>query len=767
MFKKVLAGLATIGLALGMVVATATSASAHHSTISAEITCNSQYQYDVKWSVSNSEKWLETITDSSDPILVPPTTTTLGDHETKFFYESFSSPVNKTLTLSASWANPDGTVTHEDSGKIKKNDFPNCAPNHVPVPICHATPPDTAAQGWVSEHPDDDSIVKSGHNLQHALDIIPEFDYWEMVDDVWTLQHFYGKNLGTNFSGFSGSSILTSGCAMKVTPGIPTFNPAGCLAPGVQGTGSYTIPSTPGVKFSVRINGGNWNVAAANTYLNIAIGTYIEVKAEPVPGWVILQGTTSWSYTVPNPGDCILKVAPVAPDVVKITQCDMWGSVTFKTTPGVVYELIVGDGVQGAYTVKATPAPGYKFAGSQVVLFSDNLGVHTLCVTPTAAGFEPSQCDAPGEESGGTYTIPVKEGVQYQVKIGDDPYADAGDGTFPVTVFPTTVTVRALAKDGYTLVGYTGPWPYTFLSAGDCLDKATPVAPDIVKITACDTYGSVTFKVTEGVEYALTAGNGLSGAFTVTATPAEGYYFDGGLEKIEFSDNLGVYTDCVTPITPGFTDSDCSPEPPLTEGPQIALVGFAIPGFFTIPTTEGVQYSASINGAPFVDYSAGDYEVADEDTVVVRATALPGYTLEGTAEWEHTFAELGVCDLPTFAEVLASASAKSQTCTAQGALLVELAEHVLYHLGDEPLTAASTPKGPGTYVVTASTDSEDYTIIGPTSWTLIITAASGCDPVLASTGATASLLGGSIGAGLLFLGGVALFMRRRFGATAD
>lgn len=774
MFKKVLAGLATMALALGMVAATATSASAHHNTIEAVITCDtSDFTYDVTWSVTNSETLDETITASSDTALVP-VGTTLGNKETKQFFESFSVPTNKTLTLSAEWTNDN---TNTSKGEIKKNQFPDCAPNHVPVTICHATPPDTAAQGWESITIDDDAIVKSGHNEQHDLDIIPAFNYWEKNDlGEWTLKYFAGKNLGTDFSGYSGSSILTAGCAIKATPNAPTFAPAVCTGPGTSGQGSYTIPSTSGVVYSVRLNNaGGYIDTAANTYY-VPIGTVIDVKATSTLAFLTLNDPKSWNYTVPSPGDCIIEVTPVAPSVTDITECGMYGSVVPQQTTGVVYSFTIGDGTEGAWQVKAVPAQGYKFLGEQVVIYNGNVGTYTDCVTPTEPTFVPSECTGPGQNSDGSYTIPAKAGVEYWVKIGDDPWALATAGTSYVSVFPTTVTIKAIAIEGYTLDDYTGPWEYTFVSPGECLVKATPVAPTVEQITECGQYGSVTWPVTTGVKYELTSGTGTSGLYTVTATPLAGFYFDDDEDqKITYNGDLGVYTECVTALEPSYFESECSPEAPLEELPldeasaEFAAIGFVVPGYFTIPSKAGVQYSVSINDGPFVDYSAGDYEVVDGDKVVVKATAMPGYTLEGTSEWSHTFGLLGECELPTKAEVLASASATSQLCTAQGSLNVVLAEHVLYFLGDEQLTAASTPKAPGTYVVTAETDSIDYTIIGPKEWTLTITGASGCatTALLASTGGTASLLGLGIGGSLLFLGAAAIYMRRRSSVTAE
>lgn len=49
------------------------------------------------------------------------------------------------------------------------------------VTFCHATPPDTAAEGYTKLTSDKDSIFKDGHGNQHDADILPQFDYqvWE------------------------------------------------------------------------------------------------------------------------------------------------------------------------------------------------------------------------------------------------------------------------------------------------------------------------------------------------------------------------------------------------------------------------------------------------------------------------------------------------------------------------------------------------------------------------------------------------------------
>jgi hypothetical protein len=573
------------------------------------------------------------------------------------------------------------------------------------------------------------------------------------------------KFTGPQFVDFSGNLGVFTTCA---TPATPSFEDSECVAPGDESGGSYTIPSTTGVKYQVKIGDDPWADAVAGTFPVSVFPTTVQIKAIALDGYTLKNYTGPWSHTFESAGECLVEATPVAPDVVNITKCGTYGSVTLQTTEGVVYELTLGDGMQGAYTVTATPEDGYYFEGGSPVEFSGNLGVYTDCVTPATPTFTESVCveGEPGEADSAYFTIPSKEGVQYSASIDGEPFTDYAAGDYNVAD-GAVVVVKAAANPGYTLEGTT-QWDHTFGYAGRCLVEATPVAPEVVKITECGMYGSVTPADTVGVVYELTAGDGMSGTYTITATPAEGYFFADEQKEITFTGDLGEYTDCVTPIEPSFTDSECSPEPPPLDGPQATLSGFPISGFFTIPDTTGVKYLVSINGGSATEYAAGDYDVADGDVVVVTAVALEGYTLEGTDEWEHTFGELGVCDLPTKAEVLASASATNATCTANGSVNVVLADHVLYFLDGAPLTAASTSKPAGTYTVTAETDNPiDYTIIGQTEWKLVVAGAGACPTVLAMTGSSMSLVGLSLGGGLVFLGVIALYMRRRNGMTAE
>lgn len=87
-------------------------------------------------------------------------------------------------------------------------------PEHK-VTICHAKPADTAANGWNARAVDVASVGyrQSGHQDQHAADIIPA---WSYTDGESTVS-FGGLNLDTDFGGSTGADILANGC-VKPTP---------------------------------------------------------------------------------------------------------------------------------------------------------------------------------------------------------------------------------------------------------------------------------------------------------------------------------------------------------------------------------------------------------------------------------------------------------------------------------------------------------------------------------------------------------------------
>jgi LPXTG-motif cell wall-anchored protein len=675
MFKRLTAGVATLALALGMVAVTAAPAEAHHNTIAVSAACTSDYQYVVTWTITNSENISETITQSSNEALVP-VGTVIGPKGVLTKTQTVSSPADLSLNLTARWDN--GTVK-ADSNSIKAKNFPECAVNHVPVTICHATPPDTAAQGWHAITIDDDAIVKSAHNEQHDKDIIPAFSYWEKVNGAWTMLTFSGKNLTTDFGeGFTGQEILDAGCATAVTPANVEITQAQCIAPGQVGQGSYVIPSTPGVQYFVN---GSQTASPAGTYYT-AVNTTVNVVAKPTQPWITLTGTTSWKLEFGSPGDCIYSTTPVKPAATDIAECGVYGSLVLPTTEGVKYTLTVGDGKQGPWTVVATPLPGWKFADGQAsVTFTGDLGEYTKC--------------------------------------------------------------------------------------------ATPVAPTATPITECGVYGSLVLPTTEGVKYTLTVGDGKQGPWTVVATPTEGYSFKGD-QSVTFTGDLGKYTDCAVPVTPGFTDSECTPG-----GPSQAT--------YTVPAAAGVQYLITIGEGETVEVEQGTYPVANGASVVIEAKAKPGYTLKGQDSWSHEYA-FPFCP-PTLASYEVGLQSANQVCTPTGLTAGSVTVTTVQGPADNPVPAVfvlnkgqvgervisgTTALAPGDYTVTASPKLAADSVYASTgeqgpggSWMWNVRVAPAFDfdcfelPTLAYTGEGGPGAALWLGLGALGLGAALLFMMRR------
>lgn len=768
MLKKIAAALSILLVAMGIVAVTAVSASAHHNTISASVTCTADSQYLVTWKIENSEKWVETITASSDTNLVK-VNDTFGNKEIKYPTEVMAVPTGKTLTLSAKWWNEDAKqwVYNTNSGHLTIGQFPDCTPTPGTVVLCHSTSLDV----WATETVNRDTLISSAHHTTDAADIIPSFTYWAQVNGAWTQQTYAGKNLDAY-----GTQLLAAGCDKTKIPTTPDFAPAQCTGPGTWSDGSYTIPAQSAVTYQVRLTPqggtpGEWETKTAGTYF-VSVGTFIEVSATGLPTWVSPDGTKSWTYTVESPGACLEEVEPVKPGVTPIAKCETEGFLTFDTKPGVIYTLTFGDGKRSAFIVTATPATGYTFPGGVASIeFADTLGDYTKCATATPPTFVPSECSGPGAETGGTYTIPVSTNITYQVKIGDGDFETVEDDTYTVTAFPTSIVVKAVPNDGYSLKDYTGDWPYLFESAGDCLTESDdPVTPTFVLITECGKYGSLTMPTTTGVVYTLTEGDGLQGAWKVTATPEKGYYFTGA-QSVDFTGNLGKFTTCVYSLTVGLADSEC-------------VLGDPVSGYFSIPEKTGVQFSANINGAGFVDFGVGDHEVPNGAVVSIVATALPGFTIVGTAQWDYTFGDAPFCP-PTLGLAVPSYSSTPITCTAPGSFTVGgliNAEHVVWTIVTDATTkATSTPLPFGTYQVA---DSQTITLVASSddpvrfgladsnsdAWVNPVvltfskpnTALCGELTTLALTGSVVTSTGLALAAGLVLmgLGGILAYRRR-------
>ncbi len=674
MKKKLLAMVSAVAIALGMVAVTATSASAHHNTISATAACTTDLTYEVTWKIVNSENMEETITSSSNTALVPEGTK-IAPKATLTVVQKVDSKQDLSLELGATWTNGNQNTS---KGDIKTNAFPKCNPQHTEVTLCHAN---NGVKGWVEITVDDDAVVKpNGHN-SHDDDIIPSFTYWAEVEGVWKQLTYPGKNLDTVYDGKTGAQVLAAGCT--------------------------TPPQT---------------------------------------------------------------VTPVVPTVTVIDQCGEYGSIVVPADTAMIDYTHVGNGQTGINTVTAVAKAPYVLTGYPEGGWSFDLGQFYECVTDPKVSFELGACYPNGEfSSKNLYFVFDNSGSNVPV-------------TF--TVLDTDISVEVAAGETAEIEG-TPIWQnggeYTVTASGvdepfiitipafeGCQVAEVPAEPGVhpeVCVDGVTTDGAITVDFNPSVVYTITDVDTnevipvtgattpvAAGTYVVSVEAAPGYVLE---DDGQWPYTVTVESDeaCeTTPVAPTVTNQTCSPENEIESGT------------LTITPVEGVVYS--LNGEVLTEVTT-ELAIGQYDVV---ATAAEGYELPGGVEqivYPVTISVEEECELPTFAEVEADASATDELClsdgsVASGTIVVDEEEHVLYSIDGELVSDAVTEVEPGTYTVTATTDSAEYIIIGDDEWEFTVAAADDCaDGGLASTGPENVLPFAGLSALLLLVGAAFIVGRRR------
>lgn len=347
---------------------------------------------------------------------------------------------------------------------------------------------------------------------------------------------------------WSGSkSGSTKACV--VAPDAPGFTPPTCTAPA-----SFTIPPSDVFTYWVRLPGQQGHEdRTAGTYEVSTPGT-LQVHARVTKsGFHVLSGATvDWTFQVGTPACTVTTVA--APTVVD-AQCTPGSATpsvptyTIPATEGVEYQIDGTVVAAGTYqrpggeplTVTAVAAPGYQLADGATTSFPLTFTPAPDCrteVTPTTTvALTQSACQE-GAPSAPSFTVPVSEGVDYEL---DGTVLEQGK-TYPATA-GTAVVLTVVARDGYRLAP-DAPTSITlkFTASPDCRTVVVPVAPEPPVQSVCmpgslrPTTPTYTVPEATGVVYSVdgspvapgqhpaTAGSSL----TLVASPAQGFRFSDG-----------------------------------------------------------------------------------------------------------------------------------------------------------------------------------------------------------------------------------------------
>ncbi|WP_235735485.1 LPXTG cell wall anchor domain-containing protein [Nocardioides alcanivorans] len=141
---------------------------------------------------------------------------------------------------------------------------------------------------------------------------------------------------------------------------------------------------------------------------------------------------------------------------------------------------------------------------------------------------EASPIDECGEY--GEIRLPQTEGITYEIVEGD-----GKQGPWKVI---------ATIQDGYTLTdGATTEWSGDLGTHTPCPVPVTPVAPVVVDLVQCETPGSLTLPITEGVLYDVVRGISGQGPWSVVATVLDGFVLADGA-RTSWSGDFGELREC-------------------------------------------------------------------------------------------------------------------------------------------------------------------------------------------------------------------------------
>ena len=595
MFKKILAGVVTAVLSLGVVALVAGPASAHHNTIWPEVTCATDGTYKVDWSVQNSESGkTEVITVSNNTAIVP-VGTSFGFSETKHFVQTVATPQDITLSLTGFWDGDTSTtgddVYNNTSFTLTKDKFPNGCIKVTP----EATPQPSVCTG-PDKFSDPTYTLKNVAGVTYTVDNVVKqpgtypATNGTTVHIVASVSDPKYQIVGTSTWDFTFTKPDKT-CTVEVEPVTPTLTQQACNGdPGQHNLAKYTIPATTGVIYSVKI-GNTETVKTAGTY--------------DLP-----DGVTKFQV---------------------IARADEAKFYTLKGGPAVIYDLEVIPA--GTCLTDVTPKEPK---------------VSDAVCTATAPGVVPPT----------TYTLTYVEHTVYQVSVDGgktfSPVVVTKDTTFNVPQ-GTELWIKADVDDTskFQVKPSDFLFKHTFPAPGDCKLKVTPVKPDPTHQYCDDSKqprvlvdGTITITAAANVEYYLDGLLKAPGTYPVAPGQHE-VTIKYDVDKYYLDDQSHVFPFKFT-INPGV----CLPTHELVTPAAVSTqIGCFTAGSYTLSNNTGDAKAVlwTVNGS---QVAQGKYTVSTPGIVTITAAPnAPDYGFNPGVQtsWTVDFKQPAVCDVETLA----------------------------------------------------------------------------------------------------------------------
>ena len=373
-------------------------------------------------------------------------------------------------------------------------------------------------------------------------------------------------------------------------------------------------------------------------------------------GHLFLNGlsTMDVSYTIPpaldsTSADCYHPV-PVKPSYSSIRGCGVYGSITLVNTEYITYAITHGDGTQGWNTVEATAVAPYSFADGTQTSWPIDLGHYKDCYHPKANASLDKTCvwDANSLTSGEVLTVYFDNtGSTVDVLFTIPAYSisdpvGAGDadqvmitigtgGSGEIKVYADGHVLKKLHKvksfDGCEPVTVTGDPSAGTCKDGVVVDGAVNVdwMPTKVTYTIVGDLGSGVNGAAAGPSTALPPGH-----YVVTATALPGYVLTG---KSSWEETIDDPSPCDVPpcdlglkaLSVDDTSDDCTPTLPQWETAAV----------WTQPVCTGHDGSLTVSDIPggAAIFAEVDYLLDGSPMASQTAALAPGHhTLTAAAK---------------------------------------------------------------------------------------------------------------------------------------